>query len=96
MQPVRRWRILRPMHLIHPIRVLLAAVLGLTLLTAGASAQVLSQAELEVRVEPPYKLGEKLSETGIWSIVDLSGDDAGYVFETGPLAPLLGFSGAPG
>ena len=83
------------MRLIHPIRVLLAAVLGLALLTAGASAQVLSQAELEARVEPPYKLGEKLSETGIWSIVDLSGDDAGYVFETGPLAPLPGFSGAP-
>ena len=61
----------------------------------SAQAQVLTPDELALKVEPPYELGELLDENGIWSIRDRTGVDAGYVFETGPLAPLPGFSGAP-
>ena len=50
---------------------------------------------LAEKVEPPNVLGEKLSEDGVWSIVDPAGIEAGYVFQTGPLAPLPGFSGEP-
>ena len=60
-----------------------------------ADAQILQPEELAAKVEPPHELGEKLSETEIWSIRDRQGIDAGYIFETGPLAPLPGFSGAP-
>ncbi|MGF1474083.1 MAG: 4Fe-4S binding protein [Geminicoccaceae bacterium] len=44
---------------------------------------------------PPYKLGEPTGSDGVWTIVDAGGGPAGYVFETEPLAPLPGFSGAP-
>ncbi|MFT7391993.1 MAG: NosR/NirI family nitrous oxide reductase transcriptional regulator [Paracoccaceae bacterium] len=50
---------------------------------------------IAAKIEPPYQLGERLSDDGVWSIVNLDGKDAGYVFQTAPLAPLPGFSGAP-
>jgi len=59
------------------------------------SAQILSPEELAAKVEPPFELGERLGDQGVWSIRDRTGVDAGYIFETGPLAPLPGFSGAP-
>ena len=63
--------------------------------STAANAQILSPEELAAKVEPPYVLGDKLSDKGIWSIRDLQGKDGGYIFETGPMAPLPGFSGAP-
>lgn len=72
----------------------LASILALGL-SWSVQAQILSPEELEAKIEPPYKLHEQLSDKGIWSIIDLSGVEAGYVFETGNLAPLPGFSGAP-
>ncbi|MGI9356019.1 MAG: 4Fe-4S binding protein [Rhizobiaceae bacterium] len=45
-------------------------------------------------VEPPYKLGEPFG-TGGWELINLDGRLAGYAFESEPLAPLPGFSGAP-
>ncbi|MEM9139977.1 MAG: 4Fe-4S binding protein, partial [Pseudomonadota bacterium] len=65
------------------------------LLPVAAWGQVLSPEALALKVEPPYELGAKLSEKGVWSIRDRTGADAGYIFETGPMAPLPGFSGAP-
>lgn len=59
-----------------------------------ARSQVLSDEALAAKVEPPYELGEPLGDDGIWTIRDRTGIDAGYIFETGPLAPLPGFSGA--
>ncbi len=63
-------------------------------LTIIATAAPLDRDALALKIEPPFELGEQLTETGIWSIRDRSGLDAGYIFETEPLAPLPGFSGA--
>ncbi|AUH64973.1 4Fe-4S binding protein [Paracoccus zhejiangensis] len=46
-------------------------------------------------IVPPMTLGEPLSEDGVYELLNSGGALAGYVFETGPLAPLPGFSGAP-
>lgn len=46
-------------------------------------------------VVAPYALGPQLTEEGVWSLLNSGGGEAGYVFETGPLAPLPGFSGQP-
>lgn len=78
-----------------PIATLGLAWLLLLAIACAAHAQILSEEELAARVEPPYELGSKLSDKGIWSIRDRQGLDAGYIFETGNLAPLPGFSGAP-
>jgi len=60
-----------------------------------AHSEPLPADTLAGKVEPPNVLGAQLSEDGVWSIVDPAGVDAGYVFQTGPLAPLPGFSGEP-
>jgi NosR/NirI family nitrous oxide reductase transcriptional regulator len=56
---------------------------------------VLTHDAVSAMIESPYQLGELLSRDGIWSIVNLDGKDAGYVFQTAPLAPITGFSSAP-
>ncbi|NIY73482.1 4Fe-4S binding protein [Marivivens donghaensis] len=58
-------------------------------------AEPLPREEIEKFVTPPYALGEPLNENGVWSLLNSGGAEAGYVFETEPLAPLPGFSGAP-
>ena len=63
--------------------------------TAQTSTGTLDRETLAKSIEPPNELGEKLSDNGIWSILDRTGEPAGYIFETLPLAPLPGFSGAP-
>ena len=60
-----------------------------------AQAAPLAQAALETHVAPPYRLGAQIDPRGVWTITDLTGADAGYVFQTGPLAPIPGFSGQP-
>ena len=54
----------------------------------------LSRAQIEQFITAPYALGEPL-EKGVWSLRNSGGAEAGYVFETGQLAPLPGFSGQP-
>jgi len=39
-------------------------------------------------------LGEALNDQGVWQLLNSGGAEAGYVFETEPMAPLPGFSGA--
>ena len=46
-------------------------------------------------VLPPYALGKHVNDRGVWTLVNSGGAEAGYVFETEPMAPLPGFSGAP-
>ena len=65
------------------------------LFTVPALADPLTPEALAKKVEPPNELGEPLNDKGVWSIRDPAGVDAGYVFQTGPLAPLPGFSGEP-
>ena len=59
------------------------------------AAAPLSRAEVEGFIIPPYALGDPVNDQGVWSLLNSGGAEAGYVFETGPLAPLPGFSGAP-
>ena len=59
-----------------------------------ASAAPLDRDTLAGLIVPPYALGEPVNEKGVWTLLNSGGAEAGYVFETGPLAPLPGFSGA--
>ncbi|MEM8577133.1 MAG: 4Fe-4S binding protein [Pseudomonadota bacterium] len=45
-------------------------------------------------IVPPMSLGEPINEKGVYELLNSGGAHAGYVFETEPLAPLPGFSGA--
>ena len=68
---------------------------GLVLAAAsGLGAAPLTEAEIAPFVLPPYALGPAV-DPGVWSLLNSGGAEAGYVFETGALAPLPGFSGAP-
>ncbi len=60
-----------------------------------AAAETLSRDQMAAQVMPPFELGERLNGDGVWSVLNSGGAEAGYVFETEPLAPLPGFSGAP-
>ena len=58
------------------------------------SAEPLGRDVLEPFVVPPMSLGEKLNDEGVWQLLNSGGAEAGFVFETEPMAPLPGFSGA--
>lgn len=69
---------------------------GLLMMFAFSSALALEldREEAARYIQPPYQLGELL-DGGIYELINLDGRVAGYAFETTPLAPLPGFSGAP-
>lgn len=71
------------------------AVLLVCLLSLPLRAEVLDRATLADLVVPPYALGERVNDRGVWTLLNSGGAEAGFVFETEPLAPLPGFSGAP-
>ncbi|MDK3071894.1 4Fe-4S binding protein [Sedimentitalea sp. JM2-8] len=58
-------------------------------------AEPLTRAELERHLPQPYTLGDPQNDKGVYKLINIGGIDAGYAFETEPLAPLPGFSGAP-
>ncbi|MEP1768864.1 MAG: 4Fe-4S binding protein [Sulfitobacter sp.] len=58
------------------------------------SAEPLSQDTLAAYIVPPMSLGEAVNDQGVWQLLNSGGAEAGYVFETEPMAPLPGFSGA--
>lgn len=66
----------------------------LLLLLSASSAEDLEREQAARYIEPPYQLGDLL-EGGIYELINLDGRVSGYAFETEPLAPLPGFSGAP-
>lgn len=70
-------------------------VLGLFACSRAVLAAPLDREALAGMIVPPYALGEPVNEKGVWTLLNSGGAEAGYVFETGPLAPLPGFSGAP-
>lgn len=74
---------------------MLRAVLIWLLLAPPLFAAPLTRAELEPMILAPYALGDPVNDKGVWSLRNSGGGEAGYVFETGPLAPLPGFSGQP-
>lgn len=80
------------------VKVVLVALgaLVLSMLSAWAEGpQPLSRDEIAERIVPPYALGEALNDKGVYALLNSGGAQMGYAFETGPLAPLPGFSGAP-
>lgn len=62
--------------------------------TVMLRAEPLSRDVLAPYVAPPMSLGEQLNDQGVWQLLNSGGAEAGYVFETEPMAPLPGFSGA--
>ncbi|MDD8024659.1 MAG: 4Fe-4S binding protein, partial [Paracoccaceae bacterium] len=58
-------------------------------------AAPLTRAQLEPMILAPYALGDPVNDKGVWGLRNSGGGEAGYVFETGELAPLPGFSGQP-
>lgn len=76
-------------------RGLLALFLGLAIMSCAAAAAPLSRETLAAMIPPPHALGEPVNDKGVWTLLNSGGGEAGYVFETGLLAPLPGFSGAP-
>lgn len=73
----------------------LAILVILLAIGRPAAGAPLDQAALAALVVPPYALGAPVNDKGVWSLLNSGGAVAGYVFQTGPLAPLPGFSGAP-
>ena len=80
---------------LRPMSRLLALAVVLCLAAFGAASEPLPREEIAAHVVPPYSLGEPVNENGVWSLLNSGGAEAGYVFETEPMAPLPGFSGAP-
>ena len=74
---------------------LIAATALLFILVAGRAQAEDAPAGWAERIMPPFSLGEPVNEQGVWSLLNSGGAPAGFVFETEPLAPLPGFSGAP-
>ncbi|MFK7877053.1 MAG: 4Fe-4S binding protein [Paracoccaceae bacterium] len=60
----------------------------------AALAEPLSREVLEPYIVPPMSLGEPVNDQGVWQLLNSGGAEAGFVFETEPMAPLPGFSGA--
>lgn len=59
----------------------------------GVSAP-LTRDQIEPMIVPPYALGEPINDKGVWQLLNSGGAEAGFVFETEPISPLPGFSGA--
>ncbi len=70
----------------------------LTLVLACLSAlpaRALDREALADLIVPPYALGQPVNDKGVYALLNSGGAEAGFVFETQPLAPLPGFSGQP-
>jgi NosR/NirI family transcriptional regulator, nitrous oxide reductase regulator len=72
---------------------LVLCLLWFYLTAALAAADPSSRDRIAPLIVPPYALGDPLDDRGLYSLLNSGGAEAGYVFETGPLAPLPGFSG---
>lgn len=75
-------------------RHLACMVTALVFAMSAGHALELERTEAAQYIQPPYQLGDLL-DGGIYELINLDGRVAGYAFETTPLAPLPGFSGAP-
>ena len=73
----------------------LPVLLAFVLTAFGAAAQPLARDDIGGMVAPPMELGEALNDKGVYQLMNSGGAPAGYVFETEPMAPIPGFSGAP-
>ncbi|MDJ0992351.1 MAG: 4Fe-4S binding protein [Dinoroseobacter sp.] len=74
---------------------LLILLLVFLLSAVPVLADPLTRAQVEGYVQPPFKLGNLINDNGVYELVNVYDEPAGYIFETLDLAPLPGFSGAP-
>jgi NosR/NirI family nitrous oxide reductase transcriptional regulator len=77
------------------LKVMLGAVILWLASVIALAAAPLGREALEPYIVPPMSLGEKINDEGVWQLLNSGGAEAGFVFETEPMAPLPGFSGAP-
>ncbi|WP_299676088.1 4Fe-4S binding protein [uncultured Roseobacter sp.] len=77
--------------LVRALLLWILAVLG----PSSASAEPSPRDVLAPLIVPPMSLGEVINDQGVYELLNSGGAHAGYVFETEPMAPLPGFSGAP-
>lgn len=89
------------MHVIRTKKMLARVAVFIVLITAvffstnqPVIAETMDRETAATYAEPPYQLGEPIGKGG-WELINLDGRLAGYGFESVPLAPLPGFSGAP-
>ena len=73
----------------------LFAALAALSLPLRAAGETLERESIAALVMPPMSVGDPVNDKGVWSLLNSGGAEIGYVFETKPLAPLPGFSGAP-
>ncbi len=85
---------LRWMSLSRSISALLVAAILWGMGALASLGEPLPREALEPYVAPPMSLGEQINDKGVWQLLNSGGAEAGYVFETEPMAPLPGFSGA--
>lgn len=76
------------------MRAFLYMVILVVLQASGAAAQ-LTRDQIAPMVMPPFSVGGPVNDKGVWELLNSGDAVAGYVFETEPLAPFPGFSGAP-
>jgi NosR/NirI family nitrous oxide reductase transcriptional regulator len=79
----------------HKILVLIWLAIAAIFVAPIAFGEPLDRSEIEPFVVPPFSLGEAINDKGVYTLLNSGGAEAGFVFETEPLAPLPGFSGAP-
>ena len=89
----RNTRLRAPSGLMAVCRSLLLACLAIVA-TPLYAADALTRETIEPYIVPPMGLGEQLNDKGVWQLLNSGGAEAGFVFETEPMAPLPGFSGA--
>jgi transcriptional regulator of nitric oxide reductase/ferredoxin len=70
-------------------------VLWQLVLATVLAAEPSGRAQISELIMPPFSLGDPVNDRGVYALLNSGGTEAGYVFETEPLAPLPGFSGAP-
>lgn len=70
-------------------------VLGFLLAVQSAKAEPLPRDQIADRIFAPMELGQPVNDKGVYQLLNSGGGHVGYVFETEPMAPLPGFSGAP-
>lgn len=75
----------------RPLLLLLALVFS----ALSAFADPLSRDQVAGYVQPPFKLGALINDKGVYEVVNVHDEPAGFIFETRELAPLPGFSGSP-
>lgn len=82
------------MLLIRPIYTVLMAAVLWCIVSVPLRAEPLPREVLAPYIVPPMSLGQQINDQGVWQLLNSGGAEAGYVFETEPMAPLPGFSGA--